>query len=287
MKLLVFGKTGQLARELERRAGVVVLEMHGRDTADFTDPEACAALVTNTDADAVINAVAYTAVDRAEKEEKLATLINGETPAAIARAAAGRGLPLVHVSTDYVFDGNGEVAFTIDHPPSPLGAYGRSKFAGEEAVRRAGGTHVILRTSWVVSSHGNNFVKTMLRLGAERDQLTVVADQVGGPTCAADIADACISIARTLITNSERSGTYHFSGAPDASWADFAREIFALSGLSCVVVDIPSSDYPTPAKRPHNSRLDNSTTIDAFGIERPDWRIGLRAILTDLEMLHE
>lgn len=287
MKLLIFGQTGQLAQELERRAGDVVLEMHGRDTADFTDPLACAALVMKTDADAVINAAAYTAVDRAENEEDLATRINGETPGEIARVAAIRGLPMVHVSTDYVFDGSGELPFTPEYPTAPIGAYGRSKLVGEKAVERAGGTHVILRTSWVVSSHGNNFVKTMLRLGAERDQLRIVADQIGGPTCAADIADACISIARALIADPGRSGVYHFSGDPDVNWADFAREIFVLSGLTCSVTDIPSVDYPTPAKRPHNSRLDNATTTTTFGINRPKWRVGLRAILSDLGALHE
>lgn len=283
MKVLVFGKTGQLGLELARRAGDVTLEIHGRETADFADPAACAALVAASDADAVINAVAYTAVDKAETEERLATVINGETPGAIARACAEKGLPFVHVSTDYVFDGTGTLPFPPDHPTAPLGAYGRSKLAGEEAVRKAGAPHAILRTSWVVSKHGTNFVKTMLRLGADRDRLTIVADQVGGPTCAADIADACLAIARHLGTAPDKSGTYHFSGAPDVSWADFAREIFALSGIACDVVDIPSSDYPTPAKRPLNSRMDNSATQAAFGLARPDWRIGLAAILADLE----
>ncbi|WP_370045896.1 MULTISPECIES: dTDP-4-dehydrorhamnose reductase [Salipiger] len=283
MKVLVFGSTGQLGLELARRAGDVTLEIHGRDSADFSDPAACAALVAASGADAVINAVAYTAVDKAEEEEALATTINGETPGAIARACAEAGLPFVHVSTDYVFDGAGDAPFAPDHPTAPLGAYGRSKLAGEEAVRAAGGAHAILRTSWVVSSHGKNFVKTMLRLGADRDRLTIVADQVGGPTCAADIADACLAIAAALRADPSKSGTYHFSGGPDVSWADFAREIFAQAGITCEVADIPSSDYPTPAQRPLNSRMDNSATEATFGIARPDWRDGLRALLADLE----
>ncbi len=282
MKALVFGKTGQLALELARRAGDVTLEMHGRETADFSDPAACAALVAASDADAVINAVAYTAVDAAEQDEALATVVNGETPGAIARACAKKGLPFVHVSTDYVFDGTGETPFTPDHPTAPLGAYGRSKLVGEEAVRAADGPHAILRTSWVVSAHGKNFVKTMLRLGAERDKLTIVADQVGGPTCAADIADACLEIARQLIQTPAKSGTYHFSGAPDVSWADFARGIFDQAEISCAVVDIASSDYPTPAQRPFNSRMDNSATEATFGIARPAWSEGLREILKDM-----
>lgn len=283
MKVLVFGETGQVSQELQRRAADVTLDVRGREVADFTDPAACVALVEATDADAVINAVAYTAVDKAEDHEDLALQVNGTTPGAIARAAAARGVPLVHISTDYVFDGAGESPFATDHPTAPLGAYGRTKLAGEEAVRAAGGVHAILRTSWVVSAHGNNFVKTMLRLGESRDRLTIVADQIGGPTCAADIADACLSVARQLIEDPSKSGSYHLSGGPDVSWADFAREIFDQSGLTVDVVDIPSSDYPTPAARPLNSRMDNSTTEATFGISRPDWRAGLRDILAALK----
>lgn len=283
MKILVFGEIGQVGQELQRRAGDVVLEVRGLEEADFTNPESCVAFVEATDADAVINAVAYTAVDKAEEQEDLALAINGTTPGAIAQAAAARGLPFVHISTDYVFDGAGETAFATDHPTGPLGAYGRTKLVGEEAVIAAGGPHAILRTSWVVSAHGNNFIKTMLRLGADRDRLTIVADQIGGPTCAADIADACLNIAAQLCADASKSGTYHFSGGPDVSWADFAREIFAQAGQTVEVVDIPSSDYPTPAARPLNSRMDNSTTETTFGIARSDWRTGLRDILADLE----
>ena len=253
--------------------------------ADFTDPAVCAALVEATDAAAVINAVAYTAVDKAEQEEALALTINGTTPGALAQAAAARGIPFVHVSTDYVFDGAGTQPFAVDAPTAPLGAYGRTKLAGEEAVRAAGGAYAILRTSWVVSAHGNNFVKTMLRLGAERDRLTIVADQIGGPTPAAALADACLAVAEQLVADPSKSGAYHVSGGPDVSWADFARAIFEMAGLTCEVADIPSSDYPTPAKRPLNSRMDNSLTETVFGLPRPDWRVGLRDILTDLGAL--
>ena len=281
MSVLVFGGTGQVGRELQRAAGSDVV-FAPRAQADFTDPAACVALLEDVAPRAVINAVAYTAVDRAEEEEALATLINARTPGALAQAAAGMGTPFVHISTDYVFEGSGTQPWSVDALTVPLGAYGRSKLAGEEAVRTAGGPHAILRTSWVVSAHGKNFLKTMLRLGAERDRLTIVADQIGGPTCAADIASACLSIADALAAAPDRSGTYHYSGAPDVSWADFARAIFEMSGIDCAVEDIPSSAYPTPARRPANSRLDNSLTARVFGLERPDWRAGVRAILKAL-----
>ena len=274
--LLAFGATGQVGRELAAR-GVPVL---GRDVADLSDPDACAAAIRARRPVAVINAAAYTAVDRAEAEEALATTVNGTAPGAMARTCADLGIPFVHISTDYVFDGSGTAPRMPEDPVAPLGAYGRSKLAGEAAVRDAGGVHAILRTSWVVSAHGSNFVKTMLRLGAERDALRIVADQVGGPTPARDIAAACTTIARDL--RMAQSGTYHFAGAPDVSWADFARTIFAEAGLDCAVEDIPSADYPTPARRPLNSRLDCSATEDAFGIARPDWRGGLQQILKEL-----
>lgn len=283
MKLLVFGQTGQVARELIRRAPAgVVVESLGRDRADLSDPSTCADAIMLSDADAVINAAAWTAVDKAETDEADATIINGAAPAAMARACARHGIPFLHISTDYVFDGAGSTPFATDHPTAPLGAYGRSKLAGEHGVRSAGGAHLILRTSWVVSAHGTNFVKTMRRLGAGRATLNVVADQIGGPTPAADITDALFAAARAMIDGA-RGGTYHFSGAPDTSWADFARAIMAGAGLGCEITDIPSSAYPTPAKRPMNSRLDCGAFTRDFGIARPDWRSGLTAILKELE----
>ncbi len=282
MKALVFGQTGQVARELARRVPVgVTAEFLGRDRADLADPDACAAAVMAADVDVVINAAAWTAVDRAETEEAAAQVVNGVAPGTMARAAATRGLPFVHISTDYVFDGAGVTPFGVDHPVGPLGAYGRSKLAGEQAVQAAGGAYVILRTSWVVSAHGSNFVKTMLRLGAERDSLNVVADQIGGPTPAADIADAVYVIAAGLRAGAP-GGVQHFTGAPDVSWAGFARAIMAQAQLGCIVQDIASSAYPTPARRPLNSRLDCSG-LAAFGLTRPDWRAGLDLILQELQ----
>ncbi len=280
--------TGQVATELGRlsdsaRPGAAAVVAIGRGEADLSDPEACAAAVAAHAPDAVINAAAYTAVDRAEDDEALATVVNGDAPGAIARVCADRGVPFVHISTDYVHDGSGTAPWPPDAPTAPLGAYGRSKLAGEDAVRAAGGTTVILRTSWVFSAHGANFVKTMLRLSQTRDRLTIVADQVGGPTAAADIAAACLNIAQSLKAQPELAGTYNFSGAPDVSWADFAREIFARSARDITVEDIPAASYPTPAARPANSRLDCSSLTRAFGIERPDWRASLRDVLAELE----
>ena len=281
MNFLVFGANGQVATELARRCPEAIFL--ARADADLSDPAACAAAIHAHAPDAVINAAAYTAVDQAETDEALAALINGMAPTAMARTCAEMNIPFVHISTDYVFDGSGDVPWPVDAPTGPLGAYGRTKLQGEDGVRSAGGTHAILRTSWVVSAHGANFVKTMLRLGAERDALTIVADQVGGPTAAGDIAEACLEIARQLGQDPSKSGTYHFSGAPDVSWAGFAREIFAQAGITCTVTDIPGSEFPTPAKRPENSRLDCTSTLTSFGIERPDWRASLTHILKDLE----
>lgn len=277
MNILVFGHTGQVATELAAAGDkgfdlVDEVTCLNRDLVDLTDPQACAEAIIQRKPDAVINAAAYTAVDRAEEEEELAGVINGAAPGAMARACADLGIPFVHISTDYVFAGNGTDPWTPDHPTAPLGAYGRTKLAGEEAVRAAGGSYAILRTSWVFSAHGNNFLKTMLRLGESRDKLTIVADQIGGPTPAQAIAEACLTMATGLVGHGDKAGTYHFSGAPDASWADFAREIFKVAGIDCAVEDIPTSAYPTPASRPLNSRMDCSALELAFGIPRPDWR---------------
>ncbi|WP_323780175.1 dTDP-4-dehydrorhamnose reductase [Leisingera sp.] len=279
MSILVFGKTGQLAQELAMLEGVTCL---GRDQADLSDPEACAAAIRTHAPAAVINAAAYTAVDKAEEEEALATVVNGAAPGAMAQACADRNIPFVTVSTDYVFDGSGTVPWQPSDATGPVNAYGRSKLAGEQAVRAAGGTYAILRTSWVVSAHGSNFVKTMLRLGRARERLTIVSDQTGAPTPARDIAAACMKMARQLQADPGKSGIYHLAGAPQICWAGFAREIFARAGIACAVEDIPTSAYPTPAARPLNSRLDCTSLETVFGIPQPDWRAGLNDILTEL-----
>lgn len=283
MKLLVFGSSGQVARELRRAVpGDWEATFLTRDDADLADPKSCAAAIADTRPDAVINAAAYTAVDKAEDEVALANIINGDAPGTMARAAAGLGAPFLHVSTDYVFDGSGGEPFAPDHATEPTNAYGQSKLAGEDAITQAGGNWLILRTSWVFSAHGANFVKTMLRLGAERDSVGVVDDQFGGPTSAASIARALIACTQGM-TAGQKGGLYHFSGAPDVSWADFAETIMAEARLDCRVDRITTADYPTPAPRPANSRLECSAIERDFGIERPDWRDDLKAVITELQ----
>jgi dTDP-4-dehydrorhamnose reductase len=279
--ILVFGKTGQVATELQRSGDVLAL---GRDQADLSDPVACAQRIRAFAPRAVINAAAYTAVDRAEDDEELATIINGDTPTAIAQACAEMKIPLVHISSDYVFEGSGEVPWKPGDTTAPRNAYGRSKLAGEEGILGSGATHAILRTSWVVSANGANFVKNMLRLSETRDTLSVVADQIGGPTPARDIAGACLMIAEQLQEDPLKSGTYHYSGAPNVSWADLASETFTQAARSVTVTPITTAEYPTPAKRPLNSRMDCSTTNSTFGIQQPDWRTGLKEILKELKV---
>ena len=278
--ILVFGKTGQVARELQQLGTVMAL---GREEADFSDPRACADAIRHHSPDAVIKAAAYTAVDQAEDEEAVATVINGDTPRAMAKVCAELGIPFVHISTDYVFEGTGQAPWQPQDQTAPQNAYGRSKLAGETGIADSGGTYAILRTSWVVSAHGTNFIKTMLRLSETHDVLNIVGDQIGGPTPAQDIAVACLQIAEQLVQEPSKSGIYHFSGTPDVSWAGFAREIFEQAGKSVAVTPIPTTDYPTPAQRPLNSRMDCTVTKRAFGIERPDWVTGLKTILDDLE----
>lgn len=273
--LLVFGRTGQVARELARLAPKA--RFLGRDQADLSDPHACADAIGG--AGAVINAAAYTAVDRAEAEPQLAHRINAEAPAAMARACRMRGIPFVHISSDYVFTGEGNAPRREDDPTGPLNVYGASKLAGERAVLDQGGQAAILRTSWVFSGHGRNFLTTMLNLGASRDRLSIVDDQIGGPTPAADIAAALLRMVRMMQDDPAKAGIFHLSGAPDVSWAGFAASIFEQAGLACRVDPIPTADYPTPAKRPLNSRLDCSRIQREFGIERPDWRQAIGRIL--------
>ena len=280
--ILVFGKTGQVATELQRLSGVIAL---GRDDVDLSDPEACAAAIRGHAPKAVINAAAYTAVDKAEDEEHLATVINGEAPTAMAKACAVLGIPLVHISTDYVFNGTGNTPYRPEAATEPQNAYGRSKLAGETGIRESGAVYAILRTSWVVSAHSANFLKTMLRLSETRDALNVVADQIGGPTPARDIAKACFEMANQLIQDTTKSSTYHFCGAPDVSWAEFASEIFAQAGRTVTVTPISTAEYSTPAKRPLNSQMNCHSTEQVFGIKRPNWRDGLKEILKDLEVI--
>jgi dTDP-4-dehydrorhamnose reductase len=286
MRALIFGETGQVARELALGAPARGIDavMLGRAIVDLTDPEACVRAIRDADADVVVNAAAYTAVDRAEDEPDLAHAINATAPGAMAVAAAARGVPFLHVSTDYVFDGTPGRAWREEDPTGPLGVYGASKLAGEAAVSGATPDHVILRTAWVFSSHGSNFVKTMLKVGRGRPEMRVVADQRGGPTPARDIAAALLTIAEAWGQGRGRPGIFHFAGAPAVSWAEFAEAIFARSGWSArpKVTEISTADWPTRAVRPANSVLDCGRIAAAYGIGQPDWRDGLDAVLGEL-----
>ncbi len=286
MRALVFGANGQVGTELMRAAVARGFDARPvlRAEADLTDPEAVARLVADSDADIVLNAAAYTAVDKAEEERDLAFAVNATAPGAMAAAAAAKNIPFLHISTDYVFDGSGDRPWRESDPVAPLGAYGASKLAGEAAVTRAGGAAVILRTAWVFSAHGGNFVKTMLRVGQGRDEMRVVADQVGGPTPARDIAAALWTIAAAFRDGQGRPGIFHFAGAPATSWAAFAEAIFAGSGWETVpaVTPIGTADWPTPTARPANSVLDCSAIAAAYGIAQPDWARGLADVISEL-----
>ena len=282
--ILVFGKTGQVATELQSYKDVIA---SGRDQVDLSVPTTCTEAIQRYKPRAVINAAAYTAVDKAESEEGLANTINGEAPGSMASACAELNIPLVHLSTDYVFDGSGTTPWSTIDIPNPKNAYGRSKLKGEQAIKASGCAYAIMRTSWVVSAHGNNFVKTMRRLSETRDRITVVDDQIGAPTCARDIAQTCLSIAEQLIQDPSKSGTYHYSGQPNVSWCQLANAIFEQMDCKTSANPIPTTEYPTPALRPLNSRLDCEAIQKTFGITRPFWRDGLEEILRDLEGEHD
>ena len=296
MKLLLLGANGQVGHELRRSLAplgeVVAATRDGRlsdggacEAADLDQPQSLAALVERIAPDVVVNAAAWTAVDLAERESDAAFRANAEAPARLADACARSGIRLVHYSTDYVFDGRGTRPWREDDPTSPLGVYGASKLAGEDAIRASGADHVILRTAWVYAPRGKNFLLTMLRLGAERDHLRVVADQVGTPTGAALIADAT---SRILAHSAHAAGTWHLTAGGCTSWHGFAQAIFAgavergLLARAPTVEAIASADYPTPAARPAYSVLDTSRLGRDFGIETPDWRVGLGRALDAL-----
>jgi dTDP-4-dehydrorhamnose reductase len=275
MTLLVFGQSGQVARELALLVPEAVFL--SRAQADLSRPADCAAAIAAHRPRAVINAAAWTAVDAAETEEGAATIVNAEAPGAMARESARLGIPFLTISTDYVFDGSGDQPWTPDAAPAPINAYGRSKLAGERAVQAAGGHGAILRTSWVFSADGANFLTTMLRLSQTRDTLNVVADQIGGPTPASAIARAALKITDAM-GQGHKGGVWHISGRPDVSWAEFARWIFHCAGRDVTVHPIASADWPTPARRPANSRLDCTTLARDFALGRPDWKAEVRAI---------
>lgn len=289
MRILVTGRNGQVAQSLAERAGADhELVFADRPGLDLVDPETIVRTVTQARPDIVFSVAAYTAVDKAESEPGLAMAVNGAGPGLLARAAAGIGAPIVHLSTDYVFDGSADRPYREDDPVAPLGVYGATKLAGERAIEASGASYAILRTAWVYSPFGNNFVKTMLRLAADRDELTVVDDQRGCPTSALDIADAMLRVAEIWMVEPGKGANaiYHFAGGDETNWADFARAILAFSaargGPTASVKGIPTSAYQTPAKRPANSRLDSSRFAEVFGYSVPDWRTSLEPVVTRL-----
>jgi dTDP-4-dehydrorhamnose reductase len=287
MKILVTGARGQVGRELARRGEARGFEMEAldRQALDIADPQAVAERVCRPGPALVVNAAAYTAVDRAESEPELAFAVNRDGPAHMALACGRAGMPLIHLSTDYVFDGDKAGPYLETDPVSPLGIYGRSKEEGEGKVRAHLREHVILRTSWVYGVHGHNFVKTILRLARERKVIRVVADQRGCPTSAADLAEAVLEIAARLGGN--RWGTYHYCGEGATTWHAFAEAILAEARKHTLLVaeqvePITTAQYPTPARRPANSVLDCSLFTRTFGIKPRPWRESLAHVISEL-----
>ena len=277
--ILVLGASGQIASELKRLPGVATV---GRPDIDFCHLASISDVIEGVRPSAVINAAAYTAVDTAEIEAEVAHLINVLAPGEVARVCRALNIPLLHISTDYVFDGRKTCPYLPDDQCNPLGVYGASKRAGELAISASGCRHAILRTSWVFSRHGSNFVKTMLRLGRERRRLSVVCDQFGGPTSAGSIAMCCFEIAKHMVADRQCGGIFHFSGAPAVSWFEFAAEIFRFSSLDVALTPISTAQYPVKATRPSYSVLDCQTTCDMFGVVQPDWRVDLFSVLSEL-----
>jgi dTDP-4-dehydrorhamnose reductase len=289
LKVLVLGKTGQLARELERSQWPQAWDVAfaARDSIDLAQPDLAAKAVLERTPDLVINAAAYTAVDKAESEPELARAVNGLAPGAIAAVCADLGVPFVTVSTDYVFDGWKNGPYTEEDAIAPASVYGRSKAEGEERIRSAQPWHAILRTSWVFSPFGSNFVRTMLRLGVDRPLLRVVADQHGRPTAAGDLAKAVIVATGALVRDRAVSGTYHVANAEPTTWHSFATAIFAGAKRRGAhvpdnVEQIGTADYPTPARRPPNSELNSTKFEQTFSMPMRSWRPALDEVLDTL-----
>lgn len=289
-RVLVTGADGQVGRALlESFDGAAELVGCNRSTLNLSNADQIRSKVREVAPDVIINAGAYTAVDRAESEQELATAINGRAPGVLAEEARRAGSLLIHYSTDYVFDGSKAGPWVENDATNPLSVYGASKLAGEEAIRAAGGTYLIFRTSWVYAAVGKNFVLTMLRLGRERDSLNVVDDQVGAPTTAAELARATRTISSGVLEgkfgeDADWTGTYHMTCAGSTSWCGFARAVFErapglLDGKTPTVNPIKTSDYPTPAKRPLNSVLSNEKLLARFGVRLADWEPALDEVL--------
>lgn len=287
MRILISGQHGQVSTELQHHLKTLgELVVPGRGQFDLTDPQQLRQQVQRVRPDLIINAAAYTAVDQAETESQVAFAINAVAPGILAEEAAALGIPLIHYSTDYVFDGSKSSPYTEDDAPNPLGVYGQSKLAGEQAISAVQGQHLILRTSWVYSAHGRNFLLTMQRLLQEKPELRVVADQIGAPTWAGTIARSTLAlIERWQAGEAGAWGTYHLTAQGETSWFGFAQaigEALRTQGKPCAnLVPIPSSDYPTPATRPLNSRLDGQRLQREWGVSQPDWQTALHECLAE------
>ena len=296
MKILLFGKGGQVGWELQRSLAPLgdIVALDREDSAplsgDLANPERLAAVVQQVRPDVIVNAAAYTAVDQAEREPDLASAINAAAPGVLANAARSQGAWLVHYSTDYVFDGSGAAPWTEDSPTGPLNAYGRTKLEGEERIRASGCRHLILRTSWVYAARGHNFARTMLRLAVERDELKVIDDQHGAPTGADLLADVTAHVLRSALARPELGGTYHCVAAGETTWHGYARHVIEsargagqpIRVAPDAVRAVSSAAFPTPARRPHNSRLATVKLRQAFGLTFPDWRTGVDRMLTEI-----
>lgn len=284
---LVTGSTGQLGRSLQDLAeqhADVEFTFVDRALLDLAAPEQVMDYLQKHQYDYIVNCGAYTAVDKAEQERELAEQVNHHAVAALAKAAKAQGAYLIHVSTDYVFDGCHYKPYAEDHPTAPVNNYGQTKLSGELAIQASGANACIVRTSWVYSQHGNNFVKTMLRLGRERDALTVIDDQVGSPTYAADLASAIMALVQQQESNpAEGCSVFHYSNEGVCSWYDFAKAIFELSGVECKVKPIETKDYPTPAARPHYSLLSKQKFKQTTGEIVPYWRDALVVCLDKIK----
>jgi dTDP-4-dehydrorhamnose reductase len=291
MRIVVTGREGQVARSLAElaREGAVELVAVGRPELDLAGPpDRIIAALENARPDVIVSAAAYTQVDRAESEPEVAFVVNEGGARAVAQAARRLGVPVIHLSTDYVFDGSKASPYVEDDPTRPTGAYGASKVAGEEAVLAEQPNSAVLRTAWIYSPFGANFVRTMLRLAGDRDEIGVVADQRGNPTSALDIANGVLRVAENLVekSDSDLRGVFHMTAAGEASWAEFAEAIFAASagrsGPSAQVRPIGTSDYPTPARRPANSRLDSGKLARIHGVSLPEWHASLNKVVSRL-----
>ena len=296
MKILLLGKNGQVGWELQRALAplgeLVALDFDspGPLRADFSKPESLAATVRAVAPDIIVNSAAHTAVDKAESEPDLARALNATAPGVLAREAAATGAWLMHYSTDYVFDGSGSTPWTETSPTGPLSVYGATKLEGEEVIRASGCRHLIFRTSWVYAARGGNFAKTMLKLAKERDALTVIDDQVGSPTGADLLADLTAHALRAALVRPELAGTYHAVAQGETSWHGYARHVIEFARAAGqpikVAADavraVPTSAFPTPARRPGNSRMDTRKLRDSFGVALPSWQTGVERMLTEV-----